>query len=588
MKYSTIVFKTLSFTCGMVLMASSAWSQAVTGLTLINAETNQAIAGYAPISNNATINLAVLPTRQLNIRADVSGVVGSIVFSQDNVVQSTESTAPFAMFGDVSGAYLPWTPAIGLMTISATPFQLAGGQGTAGAINSINVNFTDTGTGSVTINPSTSQPLRQNGRFFVRGNSPVFIVGAGGPEGFLYESNVRKTAIVDQLIALGINGIYFHSIRAYGGDGGIYEHPFTAGSESASNKVIDATKLQAWAAQLDRLDQAGIVMWFALFDDHASPFGCFNDTNKSQYESYTNTIVNAFKGYKNIIWVTQEEWNWRDTGCSGKSNRNQQIAVAAAIRAADTVHPIAVHHMNGQTFQFAAQATIGVYGQQSGGGGIAGATTVSTMRSQAAKAGFESAAAYVMAEAHSYHKDLIKAANDTDVNVATAATTEMRQSLWALAMGGAAGIYVYDMYECHAPGNYSQGAKLCSGPDAGETEAKPTANIASDMKRLKEFMQSTKFHQMTPLFETPLASVIAGGTQWIVQNPAQGLYMLYASNNPSNLGVKSVAAGTYAYKWFNPVNGNSNSGSFTHAGGDLLLNKPAVIGLEAVVYIYPI
>jgi hypothetical protein len=579
-------YNLVHFLCAMacaVGAVSMTHAQTLNGFTLINADNNQPISGYAPIAANATIDLATLPTRNLNIRADVVGVVGSVRFKLNGATVRTESTAPFAMYGDNSGDYLVWVPPTGTLNISATPYAQANAQGTAGSAKNLTLNVQDSApnTGPVAINPASTGHLKRSGRFFVRDDKPVFIVGAGGPEGFLYESNSRKQTIVDELISKKINGIYFHALRAFGGDGNSYEHPFV----SSSNKTIDNTKLQNWATYLDQLDQAGIVMWFALSDDHANPFGCFSNSNKADYESYVNSIVNAFKGYKNIIWVTQEEWNWTND-CNTSSNRSRQQAVAAAIRAADSNHAIAVHHMTGTTFQFAGETNIDVYGQQSGSNGTAGADTIGEMHDKAAKAGYDSNTAYIMAEAHPYHKNLLQSARSSNSSTANSASTELRLSLWALAMGGAAGMYVYDMYECHAPGNYDAGARLCSGSDAGADEAKPTAKVLDDMQRLISFMNGTRFNELKPLFGTDLSGKKAGGTFWMMSNASQGLYMLYSYDNPSNLGAKSIPAATYNYTWFDPKDGSTSTGSVNHSGGDLFLNKPAGIGTEAVVYIY--
>jgi hypothetical protein len=60
-------------------------AQTVTGLTLINADTDQPIAGFNPIAANATLDLATLPTRRLNVRANTSPTtVGSVKFALDS------------------------------------------------------------------------------------------------------------------------------------------------------------------------------------------------------------------------------------------------------------------------------------------------------------------------------------------------------------------------------------------------------------------------------------------------------------------------------------------------------------------------
>ena len=100
----------------------------------MNADTNQPIAGYSPLASGATLNLATLPTRHLNIRANTSpATVGSVRFALDgNSNYRTETEPPYALAGDTSADYWPWTPAVGSHTLTVTPYSGAGGKGTAG------------------------------------------------------------------------------------------------------------------------------------------------------------------------------------------------------------------------------------------------------------------------------------------------------------------------------------------------------------------------------------------------------------------------------------------------------------------------
>lgn len=132
----------------------------VTSLTLINAVTDQPVAGYGPIPAGATLNLATLPTTQLNVRANVNGTVGSVrfVWSGAEAGAQNESTAPYAMKGDSSGNYNAWTPAVGNYTLTATPYTGSGATGSvAGAVHTRSFTVTSgspsgqDGNGSVTI-----------------------------------------------------------------------------------------------------------------------------------------------------------------------------------------------------------------------------------------------------------------------------------------------------------------------------------------------------------------------------------------------------------------------------------------------------
>lgn len=116
--------------------------QQVTSFTLVNADTDQDI---KMLSSGDILNLATLPTKNLNIRANTNpSVVGSVklVLSGPQTRSVTENTAPYSLFGDVSGNYAPWAPATGDYKLTATPHSASNGSGTAGT--ALTISFTVT------------------------------------------------------------------------------------------------------------------------------------------------------------------------------------------------------------------------------------------------------------------------------------------------------------------------------------------------------------------------------------------------------------------------------------------------------------
>lgn len=112
----------------------------VTTYTLVNADTDLDI---QPLTSGMTLDLTTLPTRNLNIRADVSlPSISSVAFdlSGAQTRYSIESIAPYALFSDLNGNYDPWTPAAGTYTLVATPYSVANAGGPAGA--TLTVSFT--------------------------------------------------------------------------------------------------------------------------------------------------------------------------------------------------------------------------------------------------------------------------------------------------------------------------------------------------------------------------------------------------------------------------------------------------------------
>ncbi len=109
--------------------------------TLINADTDAPVAGFDPLKDGATLDLAALPTRNLNIRANATDV-GSVRFNL-NSVQNVESVAPYALKGDDGGDYDAWTPAAGDYTLTATPYAQANAKGAAGTPFSLRFKVVD-------------------------------------------------------------------------------------------------------------------------------------------------------------------------------------------------------------------------------------------------------------------------------------------------------------------------------------------------------------------------------------------------------------------------------------------------------------
>jgi hypothetical protein len=110
----------------------------VASFTLFDADTDRPIPGYDPLLDGATLNLATLPSRRLNVRANTEPArVGSVRFGLDGTTSfRVESVLPYALAGDrTSGTttdYLPWTPALGGRTLTGTPYEGSGATGAAG------------------------------------------------------------------------------------------------------------------------------------------------------------------------------------------------------------------------------------------------------------------------------------------------------------------------------------------------------------------------------------------------------------------------------------------------------------------------
>ncbi|MEO0971485.1 MAG: hypothetical protein AAFX85_00205, partial [Pseudomonadota bacterium] len=117
---------------------------AVTAFALIDADADVVIAEFDPLLEGAVLNLATLPTRNLNVEARTEGVVGSVVFALDGAVFSTENVAPYALAGDIEGDFNAWTPTVGALEVSATAYEQGNGGGLVGGSLGVAIEVVDT------------------------------------------------------------------------------------------------------------------------------------------------------------------------------------------------------------------------------------------------------------------------------------------------------------------------------------------------------------------------------------------------------------------------------------------------------------
>jgi hypothetical protein len=112
----------------------------ISDFTLVNSETDQDI---IQLSDGGTLNLSMLPTDKLNIRANANvDHFGSVVFAlNDNDNFHIENIAPFALTGHVNGNYNEWIPTAGNYMLSAVPYYGSNGTGEF-AGKALTINFT--------------------------------------------------------------------------------------------------------------------------------------------------------------------------------------------------------------------------------------------------------------------------------------------------------------------------------------------------------------------------------------------------------------------------------------------------------------
>lgn len=121
---------------------------AVINFTLMNADTNEPIPEFDPLTDGAVIDLATLPTRNFNIRANTQPeTVGSVSFGPSReTITRIEDTAPYSLAGDDEGDYLPWDTLPGRYGLEAVAYSEQGAQGDVGGSVIITFTITDTTT----------------------------------------------------------------------------------------------------------------------------------------------------------------------------------------------------------------------------------------------------------------------------------------------------------------------------------------------------------------------------------------------------------------------------------------------------------
>ncbi|WP_221393631.1 Ig-like domain-containing protein [Dyadobacter sp. NIV53] len=105
----------------------------ITCFTLINSATK---ANIQTFTNGNSLNLAALPTKNINIGANTSpGTVKTVVFAISGTQSRTQTESQWSY--NLLGESLAWTPPVESYSIKATPYPTAKGEGTAGLTTAI-------------------------------------------------------------------------------------------------------------------------------------------------------------------------------------------------------------------------------------------------------------------------------------------------------------------------------------------------------------------------------------------------------------------------------------------------------------------
>jgi len=112
-------------------------AQTITNFMLVDATTGEYL---KKLSNYSILNLSQ-PT-DINIVANTTGDVGSIIFYTGHTQFSIENTAPYALAGDNAGDFNTWNPTdTSSLILRAELYSAEGGNGTLLSTRSITLNI---------------------------------------------------------------------------------------------------------------------------------------------------------------------------------------------------------------------------------------------------------------------------------------------------------------------------------------------------------------------------------------------------------------------------------------------------------------
>ena len=133
----------------------------VSGFTLVNADNGKEIAGFNPIREGAAIDLALLPARNITIRANVSRIATSFVRRvqlslNDKSPGRIDGVRPYSLTKSNGASFAPWKPSPGQYSLRARAYRTAAGLRAGSLDKSLTFSIIDSGGASP--NPTATPP----------------------------------------------------------------------------------------------------------------------------------------------------------------------------------------------------------------------------------------------------------------------------------------------------------------------------------------------------------------------------------------------------------------------------------------------
>ena len=101
--------------------------------TLLDAETEQPVPGYDPMTPDCTVDVERLGLRRIDVRINLTGKVGSLRTTLNNGKSHVENGPPWSFTtNSVASGFTGWVPKPGRQALTVTPFSEKNAQGEAG------------------------------------------------------------------------------------------------------------------------------------------------------------------------------------------------------------------------------------------------------------------------------------------------------------------------------------------------------------------------------------------------------------------------------------------------------------------------
>ena len=366
--------------------------------------------------------------------------------------------------------------------------------------------------------------------FRYEGGAPFFLCGPGDPEDFLHRGALNgdgtRSGDQDDLIAklapTGANGIYMQIVRSHGGDGDATHNPFI---DHDPNQGLNEAVLDQWDAWFGAMNDAGIAVYLFLYDDSARVWNT-GDVLGDAERAFVEQIVDRFEHHPRLVWAVAEEY-------AEALSPARVSAIASVIASTDDFgHPVAVHQLEGLSFDFPDDPAIDQF-------------SIQLNASSPAEA--HQGIASIFGQA----RDRYNLALTEIADHGTGATA--RSFSWASAMAGA---YV-----------------MVLGQDIANT---PVSDL-EDCGRLVSFFEGSDFASMEPRDD-----LATRDTDYVLADPGVA-YLLYAEGGAQTLGLADAPAGAARLRWLDPATGATVTERVTLPGGPAELPVPEAISDTAAL-----